>query len=271
MGTTKCNTLERPQCEFRGAVPHPAAPAYLLVWDLQSGTVAKWSCGCHRFSFGGRPYWVNRCEGLEDGKPPRTHEYAALRDAPEAYRLGGDEDEGFFEDEAPEEKSLVEQLESDLVSALAREKKQPTLAAQPSPEDDVIGALIEENLKRGKEKQRALAAQEAAESTAPAPSTSEGDSDIPRRDSGSAQGEAMRRKKYFGWEQAFEFIWQNADREGLWLGDASSLAAEFDASEQAADAVLDELRDRSLIEKLDAWTFFISKWREKDDPDEARH
>jgi len=85
--------LERPQCEFRGAVPHPASPAYRLVWDLQSGTVAKWSCGCHRFSFGGRPYWVNRCEGLEDGKPPRTHEYAALLEypLPEKYRLGGDE------------------------------------------------------------------------------------------------------------------------------------------------------------------------------------
>ena len=75
--------LQRPQCEFRGAVPHPASPAYRLVWDLQSGTVAKWSCGCHRFSFGGPPYWVNRCEGLEDGKSPRTREHATLLDVPE--------------------------------------------------------------------------------------------------------------------------------------------------------------------------------------------
>lgn len=65
----------------------------MLVWDLQSGTVAKWSCGCHRFSFGGRPYWVNRCEGLEDGKPPRTHEYTALLDLPVEGRLGDDSDE----------------------------------------------------------------------------------------------------------------------------------------------------------------------------------
>jgi hypothetical protein len=85
--------LQRPQCEFMGVVPHPASPAYRLVWDLQSGTVVKWSCGCHQFSFGGRPYWVNRCEGLEDVEPPRTHEHAALPDAPQEYRLGGEEDE----------------------------------------------------------------------------------------------------------------------------------------------------------------------------------
>ncbi len=78
----------------------------------------------------------------------------------------------------------------------------------------------------------------------------------------------MKRRKYFGWEQAFEFIWRHADREGMWLGDAATLAAEFDASEQAADDVLDELRDRRLIEKLDAGTFFISGWREKDEIEE---
>jgi hypothetical protein len=75
----------------------------------------------------------------------------------------------------------------------------------------------------------------------------------------------MKRNKYFGWEQAFRFIWETADPDGLWHGDAASLAAEFDASEQAADAVLDELRDRSLIEKLDTETFFISGWRERDE------
>jgi hypothetical protein len=159
--------LKRPNCEYKGALPHPAKPAYLLVWDLQSGTVAKWSCAAHRFSFGGNHgYWVNKVEGFEGGGKPRTHE-PALLDAeethPEECRLGGDEDEGLLEDEAPEERSLVEQLESDLVSALAREKKHPTIAAQPSPEDDVIGTLIEENHKRWEEKQRALAAQAAAE------------------------------------------------------------------------------------------------------------
>ena len=75
----------------------------------------------------------------------------------------------------------------------------------------------------------------------------------------------MRRKKYFDWEQAFRFIFQNANREGMWLGDAASLAVEFDVSEDAAKSVLDELRARRLIEKVYAATFFISKWREKDD------
>ena len=80
----------------------------------------------------------------------------------------------------------------------------------------------------------------------------------------------MRRKKYLDWEQAFHFIWQNADYEGIWLGDAASLAAEFDVSEEAAQEVLDELRTRRLIEKLDTATFIISKWREKDEPNERR-
>ena len=76
----------------------------------------------------------------------------------------------------------------------------------------------------------------------------------------------MRSNRYFDWEQAFHFIWQNADRDGIWRGDAVSLAEEFDASECDAESVLDELRERRLIEKLDARTYFLSKWREKDDP-----
>ena len=76
----------------------------------------------------------------------------------------------------------------------------------------------------------------------------------------------MRCKRYFDWEQAFHFIWQNADRDGIWRGDAVSLAEEFDALEDDAESILDELRERRLIEKLDARTHFLSKWREKDDP-----
>ena len=76
----------------------------------------------------------------------------------------------------------------------------------------------------------------------------------------------MRRKKYFDWEEAFRFIWQNAGRDGIWHGDAVSLAAEFDASAYHAESVLDELRGRLLIEKLHTGAFFMSKWREKDDP-----
>jgi hypothetical protein len=78
----------------------------------------------------------------------------------------------------------------------------------------------------------------------------------------------VKRKKCFDIERAFEFMWQNADREGMWLGDAASLAAEFDVSEDIADSTLDELCARRLIEKLYTQTFIISKWREKEDPDE---
>ena len=76
----------------------------------------------------------------------------------------------------------------------------------------------------------------------------------------------MKRERYFDWEQAFHFIWENADRDGIWHGDAASLASEFEVSEETAGEVLDELRGRRLIEKLHTGAFFMSKWREKDDP-----
>ena len=76
----------------------------------------------------------------------------------------------------------------------------------------------------------------------------------------------MRRTKYFDWEQAFHFIWENADRDGIWHGDAVSLAEEFDATEDEAESVLDDLRGRRLVERLYTGAFFMSKWREKDDP-----
>jgi hypothetical protein len=75
----------------------------------------------------------------------------------------------------------------------------------------------------------------------------------------------MRRKKYFDWEEAFHSIWENADRDGIWHGDAASLAAEFEVSDEAAQTVLDELRERRLVEKLYTRTYFISKWRERED------
>jgi hypothetical protein len=44
------------------------------------------------------------------------------------------------------------------------------------------------------------------------------------------------------------------------------LASEFEVSEETAGEVLDELRGRRLIEKLYTGNYFLSKWREKDDP-----
>jgi hypothetical protein len=76
----------------------------------------------------------------------------------------------------------------------------------------------------------------------------------------------MKCRTYLDWEQAFHFIWQNTDGDGIWRGDAASLKEEFDVSEDAAEKVLEELRDRRLIERLSARTSFISGWREKDDP-----
>jgi hypothetical protein len=75
----------------------------------------------------------------------------------------------------------------------------------------------------------------------------------------------MRRKKYFDWEEAFRFIWENADRDGIWHGDAASLAAEFDVSEDDAHSVLSELSDRRLIERVYLRTYVIANWRERDD------
>jgi len=58
--------LKRPLCEFRGAPPHPADPAYLVIWNTGMGPLMKWSCWEHRLLFGGRGYWVTRVEGYED-------------------------------------------------------------------------------------------------------------------------------------------------------------------------------------------------------------
>ncbi len=74
----------------------------------------------------------------------------------------------------------------------------------------------------------------------------------------------MKRRKYFDWEQAFHFIWENADQDGIWHGDAVSLAEEFDATEDEAECVLDKLRGRRLIEKLYTRSFYLSNWRERD-------
>lgn len=77
----------------------------------------------------------------------------------------------------------------------------------------------------------------------------------------------MKRKKYFDEERAFEFIWQNADHDGIWHGDAATLVVEFDVSEDAVEAVLDEIRTRLLIEKLYTGKYIIVKWRGKDSPE----
>jgi hypothetical protein len=77
----------------------------------------------------------------------------------------------------------------------------------------------------------------------------------------------VKRKKYFGEELAFEFIWQNADQDGIWNGDAVELAVEFDATEDDANSILSDLCDRRIIEKLYTGKYIIVNWRERDDID----
>jgi hypothetical protein len=82
------NNPETPKCEFKGCLPHSANPAYLLVWFLQSGVQARWSCAEHRFSFGGnRGYLVTKVECFEENKPSRSHELADALNLPEEARL----------------------------------------------------------------------------------------------------------------------------------------------------------------------------------------
>jgi hypothetical protein len=73
------------------------------------------------------------------------------------------------------------------------------------------------------------------------------------------------RRKYFGEEYVFAFIRDNADRDGLWAGDATTLATEFGVSEDEAHEMLAELSDRGLIQKLAPAKFIVVRWRERDE------
>jgi hypothetical protein len=77
------------------------------------------------------------------------------------------------------------------------------------------------------------------------------------------------RKKYFDWEYVFERIWNSADHDGIWDGDAATLSEEFSVTEDEAHSALSELCDRHLIECLYPGKYAISKWRDRDDTDEG--
>jgi predicted transcriptional regulator of viral defense system len=64
----------------------------------------------------------------------------------------------------------------------------------------------------------------------------------------------------------FAHILNNADRDGLWTGNASTVAAEFNVSEDEAYDALGELCDRGHVEKLVPGTYAISEWPERDEP-----
>ena len=77
---------------------------------------------------------------------------------------------------------------------------------------------------------------------------------------------ATMRKKYFGEESAFEFVWNNCDHDGLWNGDAATPAAEFDVTEDEAHEMIGVLCDGRHVEKVFHGKYAIVKWRERDDP-----
>ena len=83
------------------------------------------------------------------------------------------------------------------------------------------------------------------------------------------KGPRTMRKKYCNQESVFAHIWENADRDGMWTGNGTSLAAEFAVSEDEAYEALSELCDRGLIEALVPGTFAIANWRERDEPGEG--
>ena len=74
----------------------------------------------------------------------------------------------------------------------------------------------------------------------------------------------MKRGKYFNEETALEFIWRNADGDGIWRGDAVSLAAEFEVTEDDAYSVLTDLCDSRIIERVYKQTYVIVNWRENE-------
>jgi hypothetical protein len=76
------------------------------------------------------------------------------------------------------------------------------------------------------------------------------------------------RTRYFGWEYVFEFVWKNADRDGVRDGNASTVAVEFGVTEDEAHEALGEICDTGHIEEVYPGTYAISKWRERDDRDE---
>ena len=76
-------------------------------------------------------------------------------------------------------------------------------------------------------------------------------------------------KKYLCEEQVFGFIWEHADHDGMWDGDAVTIGAEFNVTEDEAYTALSELSDRDRIQRVGDATYIITRWRERDDAREG--
>lgn len=76
------------------------------------------------------------------------------------------------------------------------------------------------------------------------------------------------RKKYCCEESVFGFVWEHADRDGMWTGDSATVAAAFGVTDNEAYAVLGDLCDRDRLQRLESAKYIIVRWRESDDPGE---
>ena len=72
--------------------------------------------------------------------------------------------------------------------------------------------------------------------------------------------------RYFDAERAFEHIWQVADADGLWQGDAGTLAHDFGVPEETAYQAVAELCDCRFIEMVGERCYAIVDWCEKEEP-----
>jgi predicted transcriptional regulator of viral defense system len=73
------------------------------------------------------------------------------------------------------------------------------------------------------------------------------------------------RQKYCDWERVFEFVWKNADRDGMWGGDDATVASEFGVTEDEAHEVLGELCERGHVERIYPGTYAVVNWPERDE------
>ena len=73
------------------------------------------------------------------------------------------------------------------------------------------------------------------------------------------------RKKYFGEECVFEFVWDEADADGIWNGDAACIALEFGVSEDEAHSTLETLCEDNHIQRIGTAQYILTRWHESEE------
>jgi hypothetical protein len=72
-------------------------------------------------------------------------------------------------------------------------------------------------------------------------------------------------KRHFCEEYVFGFIWEHADRDGIWDGDDATIAAEFSVLEDEAYDTLSDLTDRDRIQRIGTVRYIVTRWREREE------